>query len=186
MRIDARPFSGRRVPLKAARYRSRPWTTDSRDPGRHVLGRPQQGPHHAFGGRHIPRQHELGGKIHGGDHMRSPAADLPALPVAAPPVPRARGLTVLAHTPPPRSVVPASGLRRPRAPRPPVRGRHSVCWPPQSPTALGPARCAGAAPGGTQSPGRPPAAACMLCTRTSAFSRACHRTARRGHAPLAA
>ena len=34
------------------------------------------------------------------------------------------GLTVLAHTPPPRSVVPASGLRHPRAPRPPVPGRH--------------------------------------------------------------
>lgn len=30
----------------------------------------------------------------------------------------------MAHTPPPWSVVPASGLRHPRAPRPPVPGRH--------------------------------------------------------------
>lgn len=43
MRIDVRPFSWRSAPLKAARYRSMPWTTDSRDPGRRVPGRPQQG-----------------------------------------------------------------------------------------------------------------------------------------------
>lgn len=95
-------------------------------------------------------------------------------------------LTVLAH--PSTTLECCSGIRAAASActSTPGAGASSVCWPPPYSTASGPARCAGAAPGGTQSPGCPPAAACMLCTRTSAFSCACRRTARRGHAPLAA